>query len=114
MQARFWLRPIEPARVAPGRRRTGHQLPRYSQSNLTEEIGALAKYRARRVADIEFRGIAGTDPAMLRSLLEQKTNEPLDREKLRASLKALYATGRFATLQVEAGTGRAEQYRLGV
>ena len=39
---------------------------------------------------------------MLRSLLEQKTNEPLDRDKLRASLQALYATGRFATLQVEA------------
>ena len=39
---------------------------------------------------------------MLRSLLEQKTNEPLDRDKLRASMQALYATGRFATLHVEA------------
>ena len=77
------------------------QTPALPQSNLTEEVGALAKYQGQRVADIEFRGIAGTDPAMLRSLLEQKTNEPLDREKLRASLQALYATGRFATLQVE-------------
>ncbi len=78
------------------------------QSNLAAEIGALAKYQGERVTDIEFRGIAGTDPAMLRSLLEQKTNEPLDREKLRASLQALYATGRFATLQVEAEPARAE------
>ena len=77
------------------------QTPALPQSNLTEEVGALAKYQGQRVADVEFRGIAGTDPAMLRSLLEQKTNEPLDREKLRASLQALYATGRFATLQVE-------------
>ena len=70
--------------------------------------------RARRVADIEFRGIAGTDPAMLRSLLEQKTDEPLDREKLRASMQTLYATGRFATLQVEVEPAAPNEYRLGV
>ena len=43
---------------------------------------------------------------MLRTLLAQKTDEPLDREKIRASLRALYATGRFATLQVEAEPAR--------
>ncbi len=39
---------------------------------------------------------------MLRKLLVQHTGEPLDRDKLHGSLEALYATGRFATLQVEA------------
>ena len=39
---------------------------------------------------------------MLRQLLAQKTDEPLDRDKIRTSLRALYATGRFSTLQVEA------------
>ncbi|MGC2108611.1 MAG: outer membrane protein assembly factor BamA [Candidatus Korobacteraceae bacterium] len=69
---------------------------------MTSEISPLNKYQGQLVTDIEFRGITGTDPAMLRSLLEQKSNEPLDRDKLRASLQALYATGRFATLDVEA------------
>ena len=43
---------------------------------------------------------------MLRQLLVQKTGEPLDRDKIRASLRVLYATGRFATLQVEAETSQ--------
>jgi len=67
-----------------------HRLP--TPSNLGDEIGAFAKYQGETVTDIEFRGIAGADPAMLRSLLAQKTNEPLDRDQLRASLQALYAT----------------------
>ena len=51
---------------------------------------------------IVFSGIAGTNPAMLRSLLTVHENEPLDRQQLQQSLRTLYATGRFATLQVEA------------
>ena len=65
-------------------------------------FGALAKYQGEIVRDIEFRGITGANQEMLRQVLVQKTNEPLDRKKLRASLEALYATGRFASLQVEA------------
>jgi len=72
-----------------------------AQSNLADEVGAFAKYQGETVTSIEFRGIASTDPTMLRRLLPQNTDEPLDRDKLRASLQALYATGRFATLQVE-------------
>lgn len=51
---------------------------------------------------MDFVGITDGNPAMLRSLLAQKVNEPLDKDKLQASLKTLYATGRFATLDVEA------------
>lgn len=77
-------------------------LPSATQSNLGNQTGALAKYEGETVTAINFRGTASTDTAMLRSLLVQQTGEPLDREKLRASIEALYATGRFATLQVEA------------
>jgi len=42
---------------------------------------------------------------MLQSLVVQNVNQPLDREKLHASLEAIYATGRFATLNVEAEPG---------
>jgi outer membrane protein assembly complex protein YaeT len=73
-----------------------------SQSALTPALGELSKYQGVTVHAIEFRGIKGTNPEMLRQLLVQKTGEPLDRDKIRASLRVLYATGRFPTLQVEA------------
>jgi outer membrane protein insertion porin family len=65
-------------------------------------FGALTKYQGQIVHEIKFRGISGTNLGMLRSLLVQKTGEPLDPGKLRSSLEALYATRRFASLQVEA------------
>lgn len=55
-----------------------------------------------RVRDIEFRGASILDPERLRALLVQKANEPLDKNKLRRSVQALYATGRFSDIQVEA------------
>jgi outer membrane protein insertion porin family len=73
-----------------------------SESGAANGIGALAKYQGQIVRRIEFRGIASTNPEVLRKLLVQPTGEPLDRGKLRSSLEALYATGRFASLQVEA------------
>ncbi len=65
-------------------------------------VGKLNKYQGVIVRDIEFRGIKGTNPEMLRQLLVQKAGQALDPDKIRASLRVLYATGRFATLQVEA------------
>jgi outer membrane protein insertion porin family len=73
-----------------------------SQAALTTALGELGKYQGVTVRAIEFRGLKGTDPEMLRQLLVQKTDEPVDRDKIRASLRALYATGRFSALQVEA------------
>jgi outer membrane protein assembly complex protein YaeT len=72
------------------------------EAPLTPALNELNKYQGLTVRDIEFRGIKGTNPEMLRQLLAQKTGEPVDREKIRASLRALYATGRFSALQVEA------------
>ncbi|HTV65046.1 MAG TPA: outer membrane protein assembly factor BamA [Bryocella sp.] len=66
---------------------------------------SLSKYEGKTVSAIRFRGIIGADSNLLRSLIVQKTGQPLDREKLRASLDALYATGRFATLDAEAEPG---------
>ncbi len=54
------------------------------------------------VRRIDFRGVAGTNPAMLRGLVAVRENEPLKPEELQQSLRTLYATGRFATLDVEA------------
>jgi outer membrane protein assembly complex protein YaeT len=72
------------------------------QTGIANALGGIAKYQGRTVDAIEFRGISGSNPEMLQKLMGQRPGEPLDRDKLHASLQALYATGRFATLQVEA------------
>jgi outer membrane protein insertion porin family len=80
--------------------------PTASDVNLPTALSELGKYQGVTVQAIDFRGIKGTNPEMLRELLVQKTSEPLDRDKIRSSLRVLYATGRFATLQVEAEPSR--------
>ncbi len=65
-------------------------------------VSQLNKYKGVTVRAIDFSGIKGTNPEMLRQLLVQKAAQPLDPDKIRASLRVLYATGRFSTLQVEA------------
>jgi outer membrane protein insertion porin family len=73
---------------------------------------ALSKYEGKTVTAIDFRGLGRANPAPLRSLITQQTGEPLDREKLRASIEALYATGRFATLDAEAEPGPGDTLTL--
>ncbi len=60
--------------------------------------------QGRTVHDIQFRGIQGDAAVLnqLRELVEQKPGQPLDRRKVRSSIQQLFATGRFANLQVEA------------
>jgi outer membrane protein assembly complex protein YaeT len=61
-------------------------------------------FQGRTVHDIQFRGIDADAVVLqhLRDLVVQKTNEPLDSRKIRGSIQQLFATGRFANLQVEA------------
>jgi len=65
--------------------------------------GQIDSYFGLRVGRVELRGM-GEGPAQerMRSLLVQEVNAPLDRLKVRRSLQALYATGMFSDLQVEA------------
>jgi outer membrane protein insertion porin family len=75
---------------------------------------ASAAYQGLRVRDIQFRGFPA-DPAVLqhlRRLVVQGTNEPFDRDKIRRSIQALYATGRFADIQVEAERAADNQLSL--
>jgi outer membrane protein insertion porin family len=73
-----------------------------TQEHPAAELNGAGKYQGETVRKIEFRGIAGTNPEMLRSLLLVKPGEPLDRDSLRESIKVLYSTGRFSSLHVEA------------
>ncbi len=62
----------------------------------------LNRLQGTKVAEIEIRshGLAQTE--WLQPLLAQKVNEPLDKNKVRLSVQALYDTGRFSQIQVEA------------
>ena len=57
--------------------------------------------RARVIRKIQFSGITGTNPEMLRSLLLVHQGEALDRDSLRESIRVLYSTGRFSSLHVD-------------
>ncbi len=62
-----------------------------------ESLNAVA---GRRVHDIQFRGApAMVDARRFLSLIPQKADQPLDKRKLRGSIQALYATGRFQDIQ---------------
>ncbi|MFB3814133.1 MAG: POTRA domain-containing protein [Terriglobales bacterium] len=66
------------------------------------------------VRAIELHGVSEDAKVLdyLRSLIAQEVNQPLDRAKIRKSLQALYATGRFADLQVEADRTPQNDVRL--
>ena len=93
----------------------GSQLPSGAgtpQNLPSDASDAFSKYQGKTVSSIQFRGLTGSDQALLRSFVEQKTGEPLDRDKLRASISTLYATGRFATLDAEVEPGPQDTVNL--
>jgi outer membrane protein insertion porin family len=64
------------------------------------------------VSNIAFRGLSGVEPGVLLEQIAQKTNEPLDRSKIRTSIQTLYATGRFSSIAVEAERTQQNQVTL--
>jgi len=79
----------------------------------TPQLGLLNRFTGRLVHDIQFRGVSeAADVRRLLSLIPQKAGQPLDKHKLRASLQALYATGRFQDLQAEAEPAPQDELSL--
>jgi outer membrane protein assembly factor BamA len=62
----------------------------------------LNSLQGLKVAMIQVNGPGIDDAENLLTILPQKVNESLDRYKVRQSVQALYNTGRFAEIQVEA------------
>src|ERR1700693_752845 len=73
---------------------------------------SVFSYEGLTVADIKIPEVAESDQKSLRQLIVQQTGKPLDRELIRGSIHALYATGRFADIRVEAERDAAGQVRL--
>ncbi len=61
----------------------------------------LMRYEGLTVREVKVRSAIGFDSSLV-SQLPQKSNEPLDRHKIRASVQRLFATRRFQDIQVEA------------
>lgn len=62
---------------------------------------AISGYEGKIVQAIQIPGVAEGDREHILQLLPQKAGEPLDRGRVRDSIRALYATGRFADIQAE-------------
>lgn len=76
----------------------------------TASFSPLDSFQGLTISDIRFRG--ATDSDSLRPLLALNVGEPLEKHKLQRSIQALYATGRFATIQVEADRQEAGRLAL--
>ena len=59
----------------------------------------MSAYAGRNVRAIDLPGVQDKDHLL--QMLPQKSGQPLDRDQVRDSIRALYATGRFADIQAE-------------
>jgi outer membrane protein insertion porin family len=73
-----------------------------SPATASTPLGAIFEYQGLPVREIRFAGVESGDLQQLQKVVTQKANQPLDRFKVRDSVRALFATGRFADIQVEA------------
>jgi outer membrane protein insertion porin family len=61
-----------------------------------------SEYEGRTVRSIKLPGVPESDTEHLLRLIAQKAGEPLNRDRVRDSIRILYSTGRFADIQAEA------------
>ena len=67
-------------------------------------LDVINGYYGLTVRDIQFHGFSEDEKVMqhLRELLSQRSGQPLNKADIRHSIQALYATGRFATIEIDA------------
>jgi outer membrane protein assembly complex protein YaeT len=82
--------PVPPGAPLPGSAE-GQQVP-----------GGLNSLQGVPVVSVQIRCESIDHPDWLEPLVTQKAGEPLDKYKVRESVQALYNTGRFANIEVEA------------
>jgi len=69
--------------------------------SLSANQGADSGYQGKSVLSVEIPGVAQDDRDHLLQLVPQKAGTPLDRDRVRDSIRILFATGRFADIQAE-------------
>ncbi len=83
-------------------------IPAESSSTTQTQSSSATDYQGKMVLEVELPRVAERDRDHLLNLLAQKSGDPLDRDRVRESIRILYATGRFADIQAEvtpSGTG---------
>jgi outer membrane protein insertion porin family len=70
-----------------------------SQGDPSSTLAPMAAYAGQTVQSVELPGVS--DAAHLLQMLPQNSGESLDRDKVRESIRVLYATGRFSDIQAE-------------
>src|SRR5258708_37061743 len=66
-----------------------------------QSTAGTSAYEGKLVQSVQIPGVAESDREHILQLLPQKAGEPLDRGRVRDSIRALYATGHFADIQAE-------------
>ena len=88
--------PSSPIQSGPSQLKSGPTVQQEAQ--LPSQAG-ISGYEGKVVQSIEIPGAAERDREHILQLLPQKVGEPLDRGRVRESIRTLYATGRFADIQ---------------
>jgi outer membrane protein assembly complex protein YaeT len=70
-------------------------------SSVPQDSTPGTNYEGKTVVAIDLPGVAERDRDHLLELLPQEVGSPLNRDQVSASIRALYATGRFADIQAE-------------
>ncbi len=87
----------------PAARAGAPALPLATRSQQTAEassaLATMSAYAGRTVKSIELPGVSQAEALL--QVLPQKVGQPLDRDQVRESIRALFATGRFADVQAE-------------
>ncbi len=76
------------------------------------QLSAISQYEGLKVESITIRGVPAGDEKRLLDTLSLKPGETLERAKVRTSIQALYATGQFSGITVEAERTLSSQVRL--
>jgi outer membrane protein insertion porin family len=83
------------------REATARQAQPQGQEPPSVSPSAISAYEGRLVESVQLPGVPDRDREHLLQLLPQKAGEALDRDKVRESIRTLFATGRFADIQAE-------------
>ena len=71
-------------------------------SSSQQSVGVDSGYEGRIIRSIQLPGVSEADRDHLLSMIAQKIGEPLNRDRVRDSIRTLYSTGRFADIEAEA------------
>jgi outer membrane protein insertion porin family len=90
------LSSARPANISPAKAESA-----VGQEPQLQPTTGISGYVGKLVQSLEVQGVGERDRDHMLQLLPQKVGEPLDRGKVSDSIRALYATGRFADIQAE-------------